>query len=182
MLELYEASQPGLDSIEVPCYNAERFLTETFAQSYPHTEVIVIDDSSTDAADVIRSHSDRVKAEFGPNRGASGARNRGTALARGEYWEKLVETDQGVGERVERRIEDRDANLDVALLRFWAPPAALTYQRTIVDKIGGWKEWLPIIQDARSFQDAALLGGQFVHAPGVGAISCSYRREPVAPQ
>jgi hypothetical protein len=57
----------------------------------------------------------------------------------------------------------------VALLRFWAPPTALTYRRTIVDKIGGWKEWLPIIQDARFFQDAALLGGQFVHTPGVGA-------------
>jgi hypothetical protein len=66
--------------------------------------------------------------------------------------EKLVETDQGpfeVGERAERRIEDMDANLDVALLRFWAPPAALTYRRTIVGKIGGWKECLPIIQDAR---------------------------------
>jgi hypothetical protein len=37
-LELYEASQPGLDSIVIPCYNGERFLTETlnsaFAQSY----------------------------------------------------------------------------------------------------------------------------------------------------
>jgi hypothetical protein len=54
----------------------------------------------------------------------------------------------------------------VALLRFWAPPAALTYRRTIVDKIGGRKECLPIIQDARFFQDAALLGGQFVHTPG----------------
>ena len=36
-------------------------------------------------------------------------------------------------------------------------------------KIGGWKEWLPIIQDARFLQDAALVGGQFVHVPGVGA-------------
>jgi hypothetical protein len=90
--------------------------------------------------------------------------------------EKLVETDQGafeVGERAERRIEV-DANLDVALLRFWAPPAALTYRRTIVDKIGGRKECLPIIQDARFFQDAALLGGQFVHTPGCwGRISAA---------
>jgi glycosyltransferase involved in cell wall biosynthesis len=153
---------------------------------------------------VIRSYSDRVKAEFGPNCGASAARNRGTALARGEFvqyldaddllfpdaiaqrvaalqasgadvaysdWEKLVETDQGtfeVGERAERRIEDIDSNPDIALLNFWAPPAALTYRRTIVDKIGAWKEWLPIIQDARFFQDAALLS--------------PHRRKPVAPQ
>jgi hypothetical protein len=75
-----------------------------------------------------------------------------------------------------------DANLDVALLRFWTSAAALTYRRTIVDKIGGWKEWLPSIQDARFFQDAALLGGQFVHTPGVGSHIESYRRKPVAPQ
>jgi glycosyltransferase involved in cell wall biosynthesis len=87
-LELYEASQPGLVSIVIPCYNAERFLTETlngaFAQSYPRTEVILIDDGSTDGtADVIRSYSDRVKAEFGPNR------DRGTALAPGEFLQYL---------------------------------------------------------------------------------------------
>ena len=58
---------------------------------------------------------------------------------------------------------------EIARLKFWAPPAALTYRRTIVEKIGGWKEWLPIIQDARFLQDAGLVGGRFVHVPGIGA-------------
>ena len=52
---------------------------------------------------------------------------------------------------------------------FWAPPAAITYRRAIVQKIGGWKEWLPIIQDARFLQDAGLVGGRFIYVPGVGA-------------
>jgi glycosyltransferase involved in cell wall biosynthesis len=209
-LEFNEAPQPGLVSIIVPCYNAERFLAKTlesaFVQTYPNMEIIVIDDGSTDGtANLIRSYDHRVNAQFGPNRGASAARNRGTALACGEYvqyldaddllcpnsiadrvaalqetgadvaysdWEKLIEVAEGafeVGEHVTRRIEDLNPNPEIARLQFWAPLAALTYRRTIVAKIGGWKEWLPIIQDARFFQDAGLVGGRFVHVPGVGA-------------
>ncbi len=210
-LEPNAAPRHALVSIIIPCYNAERFLTETlesaFKQTYPHTEVIVIDDGSTDGtADLIRFHADRVRAEFGPNRGASAARNRGTALARGEFiqyldaddllppdaiehrvaamrktgadvaysdWEKLVELEPGIfeiRERIVRRIEDVHPILQIALITdFWAPPAAVTYRRTLVEKIGGWKEWLPIIQDARFLQDAGLAGGQFVYSPGIGA-------------
>ncbi len=210
-LELNDSPQSGLVSIIVPCYNAERFLGETlesaFAQTYPQTEIIVIDDGSTDGTpNLIRSYADRLRAEFGPNRGASAARNRGTALARGEFiqyldaddllmpdaveqrvsalqtsgadvaysdWERLVEVEPGlfdVRERIVRRIEDVHPDLEIALItNFWAPPAAVTYRRTIIEKIGDWKEWLPVIQDARFIQDAGLAGGRFAYAPGIGA-------------
>lgn len=208
--KLIKAGQPGLVSIIIPCFNVEKFLAETLesalAQTYPYTEILVIDDGSTDGtARLIRFYSGRINAEFGPNRGVSAARNRGTDLARGEFiqyldaddllvpdaierrvkalqennadvaycdWEKLVEIEPGVfeiGERVARRMEDLDPNLEIAKLSFWAPLAALTYRRTIVERIGGWKEWLPVIQDARFLQDAGLLGGRFAYAPGVGA-------------
>jgi glycosyltransferase involved in cell wall biosynthesis len=209
--ELTTTPQAGLVSIIVPCYNAARFLTETlesaFKQSYSNTELIVIDDGSTDkTAELIRSYGDRLKAEFGPNRGASAARNRGTALARGEFiqyldsddvltpaavaervaalqksgadvaysdWERLVEVNPGIfkiGAKVVRRIEDIHPDVEIALITsFWAPPAAMTYRRAIVEKIGGWKESLPVIQDARFLQDAALTGGRFIYVPGVGA-------------
>jgi len=209
--EFKKAPQPGLVSIIIPCYNARRFLVEAlesaFAQSYPYTEIIVVDDGSSDGtAELIHAYADRVRAEFGPNRGASAARNRGTALACGEFiqyldaddllppdavarrvaalqetgsdvaysdWEKLFETQPGIFEVCEhfaRRIEDVHPVLEIALMsNFWAPPAALTFRHTIVEKIGGWKEWLPILEDTRFLQDAALVGGKFVCVPGVGA-------------
>lgn len=205
--------QPGLVSVVIPCYNAVRFLAATlesaFEQTYSPIEIVVVDDGSTDGStELIRSFGGRVRAEFGPNRGASAARNRGTTMARGEFiqyldaddllahdaitrrvealqqtssdvaysdWERLVEIAPGTfrtGEQTTRRMEDLDADLSVAQLKFWAPPAALTYRRSMVERIGGWKEWLPIIQDARFLQDASLLDARFVHVPGIGA---SYR-------
>jgi glycosyltransferase involved in cell wall biosynthesis len=207
----------SLVSIIIPCYNAQDFLAEAlvsaFKQTYPRIEIIVIDDGSTDGtAELIRSYGSCLTAEFGPNRGASAARNRGTALARGGFtqyldaddlltadaverrvaileetgadvaysdWEELVEVEPGafeLQERITRRIEDVHADLEIALITdFWAPPAALTYRRALVDQIGGWKEWLPIIQDARFLQDAGLVGGKFAHAQGVGARYRVYR-------
>jgi hypothetical protein len=88
-------------------------------------------------------------------------------------WERLVEIEPGLFEvsgKIAQRIEDVHPILHIALTTlFWAPPAAVTYRRSIVDKIGGWKEWLPVIQDARFLQDAGLVGGTFVHVPGIGA-------------
>lgn len=88
-------------------------------------------------------------------------------------WQKLVESNNGhyrPGEVVARKIEDVHARYDIALLtNFWAPPAALLFRRTVVDKIGAWNLTLPVIQDARFLLDAALVGAQFVYVPGTGA-------------
>jgi glycosyltransferase involved in cell wall biosynthesis len=209
-LELGEP-ETGLVSVIIPCHNGERFLAETlesaFTQTYPHTEIIVVDDGSTDrSVELIEAYGDRVKAEFGSHRGGSAARNRGTALARGEFiqyldaddllmpnaieqrvaalmetggevaysdWETLVEVKPGqfeMGERVVRRIENFHASPEMAILvGFWVPLAGLIYRRSIVEKVGGWKEWLPVMQDGRFFQDAVLAGARFAYVPCIGA-------------
>ena len=88
-------------------------------------------------------------------------------------WQRLEEQENGsfeLGSVVTRRIEDIHTDPQIALFtNFWAPPAALLYRRRIVDAIGAWNESLPIIQDARFLLDAALVGGQFIYVPGVGA-------------
>ncbi|MBX7221286.1 MAG: glycosyltransferase [Blastocatellia bacterium] len=204
-------AQPPLISIIIPCYNAERFVAETIrsvlGQTWPRREVIVVDDGSKDgSAEVIRSFGAEIKPLFGPNQGASHARNRGTVAAQGEFiqyldaddllepdalekrwqalqahsadvayadWQRLEEGEAGgfgPGEIVSRTIEDIHVDPEIALFtQFWSPPAALLYRRTLVDRIGGWNTALPIIQDARFAQDAALQGGKFIHVPGVGA-------------
>lgn len=78
-------------------------------------------------------------------------------------WQKFIEQNNAfkITETVARKIE---GNAEIALFTdFWCPPAALLYSKKIVEKTGPWKEWLPIIQDARYFLDAALQGGQFIY-------------------
>ena len=57
----------------------------------------------------------------------------------------------------------------------WATTAALMYRRGLVEKIGGFREDLPVIQDARFLFDAAYHGARFAHSAHVGA---RYRISP----
>jgi hypothetical protein len=60
---------------------------------------------------------------------------------------------------------------------FWAPPAAILFRRSLVERIGGFRTDLPVIQDARFLFDAACQGARFVHLPEVGAY---YRVAPAS--
>jgi glycosyltransferase involved in cell wall biosynthesis len=57
----------------------------------------------------------------------------------------------------------------------WATTAALMYRRSLVEKIGGFRDELPVIQDARFLFDAAYHGARFAQSPHVGA---RYRKSP----
>jgi glycosyltransferase involved in cell wall biosynthesis len=202
----------GRVSVVVPCFNAAATVGDTLesvlVQSWRDIEIIVVDDGSSDgSAEVIRGFGNRIRAEFGPNRGASAARNRGTALAAGAYiqyldaddllapeaierrlaalnesdadvaysdWRRFEARADGsrcLGEIVARRIEDIDADAEIACATdFWVPPVALLYRRRIVEAIGSWNERLPVIQDARFLFDAARKRARFVYVPGVSAF------------
>jgi glycosyltransferase involved in cell wall biosynthesis len=89
-------------------------------------------------------------------------------------WQKLEEKAGGLfepGECVTRTIEQVDPDPQVALFTsFWAPPVALLYTRSIVQAIGGWKQQLAPIEDARYMLDAVFHGGRYVHVPGILAL------------
>lgn len=72
------------------------------------------------------------------------------------------------GDVVEKTLEEVHPDPEIATLgSFWLPPAALTYRREIVERIGEWNDSLPVIQDARFLQDAAFHGARFVKVPDV---------------
>jgi glycosyltransferase involved in cell wall biosynthesis len=113
-------SNKPLVSVIIPCYNAACFIGDTLgsalAQSYREIEIIVIDDGSTDGTRrIIESYGHRVRAEFGPNRGASAARNRGTELARGEFIQYLDADDLLGPDALVKRVEAlQQSGADVA--------------------------------------------------------------------
>ncbi len=85
-------------------------------------------------------------------------------------WQELVR--QSDGRFKKRRIVARQIeNLsEIALFTdFWCPPAVYLFRRSLVEKVPGWNENLPVIQDARFALDCALYGGQFVYCPGIMA-------------
>jgi glycosyltransferase involved in cell wall biosynthesis len=80
---------PELVSILIPAYNAEEWLPATIqsalVQTWPRTEVIVVDDGSKDGtlATARAFESKKVKVVTQPNSGAPAARNKAFELAQG---------------------------------------------------------------------------------------------------
>jgi hypothetical protein len=78
-----------LASIVISSYNYGRFLPDAIdsalGQTYAHTEVIVVDDSSTDhSREVITSYGERVQPVWKDNGGQASALNTGYRASRGE--------------------------------------------------------------------------------------------------
>lgn len=83
----------GLVSIITPVYNGERYIRETIdsvlRQTYPHWEMIVVDDGSKDnSASVVEQYvakDARIRLLRQPNSGSAAARNKGIRHAEGQY-------------------------------------------------------------------------------------------------
>jgi glycosyltransferase involved in cell wall biosynthesis len=102
---------PALISVVMPCHNAARFvrdaLESALRQSYAHLEVIVVDDGSTDDTSriveaIAASHPGRVNLVYQPNSGPYAARNRGLAIAHGNFIAFLDATDRWHPDALER--------------------------------------------------------------------------------
>src|SRR4051794_22956010 len=79
----------ALVSVVIPCYNQARFLGEAIEsvlrQSYPHFDIIVVDDGSTDDASEVAERYSKVRCIRQENQGLSATRNRGMSYSKGEY-------------------------------------------------------------------------------------------------
>jgi hypothetical protein len=87
-------------------------------------------------------------------------------------WEEMIDEGGMITAGHHRAIDwlALNANAELATaVHVWATTAALLYRRSIVERIGGFRPDLPIIQDARFLFDAAYQGARFAQSPHVGA-------------
>ena len=86
-------SQP-LVSVIMPCYNMEKYISEAIVsvrqQTYPHWELLIVDDASTDATEaVIESHcqqDDKIRfTKKDLHSGIADSRNLCIKMAQGQY-------------------------------------------------------------------------------------------------
>jgi glycosyltransferase involved in cell wall biosynthesis len=116
-------------SILIPAYNAEKWISYTIrsalGQTWPHKEVVVVDDGSTDrtAAIVRRFASRGVKLFSKANEGLSAAQNDAFRLSRGDYIQWLDADDLLALDKVERQLNAlrRGDNKKILLSSPWAP-------------------------------------------------------------
>jgi glycosyltransferase involved in cell wall biosynthesis len=137
-----------LFSIVIPAYNNAQYLPDAInsvlQQTYPHFELIVVDDASPDnAADVIRSFADpRVRyIKHEVNKGLSAARNTGIMNAVGNYIALLDGDDYFHNDKLKAHAEFLEKNPDVdvtynarfelnhsakTIREMWRPPTSVS--------------------------------------------------------
>lgn len=98
----------SLVSVVIPNHNGALFLldaiTSAIEQDYPNTEIIVVDDGSTDdSLELLKVYKGKVEVICSENFGAASARNLGIMAAKGDYIAFLDSDD--VWERNKLRLQ-----------------------------------------------------------------------------
>lgn len=100
-----------LVSILIPAFNAQETIAHTLrsalAQTWPQTEIIVVDDGSTDETLSIlrRFESSNVAVVSQANQGAAAARNKAFSLSTGDYIQWLDADDLLAPDKIARQME-----------------------------------------------------------------------------
>jgi glycosyltransferase involved in cell wall biosynthesis len=134
-------------SVVMLAYNVERFLSEAIEsvlqQTYPHFELIVVDDGSTDAtlsiAQTYRTKDERViVVKNEQNSGVVLSRNRAAAIATGTYLAVLDGDDVMSPDRLEAQVSFMETHVGVGMVASWLYLIDETGQQ-----IGSWQNDLP---------------------------------------
>ena len=99
---------PPKVSIVIPLYNGEAHILETVesarSQDYPNTEIIVVDDGSTDGAAKLVSGLPEVTYFFQENQGNAAARNTGIERSSGDLVALLDQDDIWLPHKLSRQV------------------------------------------------------------------------------
>jgi glycosyltransferase involved in cell wall biosynthesis len=187
-----------LVSVIIPVLNGEAYLDEALAsirgQASGRTEVIVVDDGSTDGtADVVRTRHGDVRYYYQENAGVGAARNAGLRQARGafiafldadDYWlpgkldrqlavfRDQPETDAVFGHIRQFHSPELSAEACARLLSADAPipaelPSTMLCRRAVFDRVGLFETRWKLGQDVSWIMRARECGLRVVMLPDV---------------
>lgn len=114
-----------LVSIILPVYNYDSYISETIesvlAQSYPHFELLIINDGSTDGTEKLileYAHKDS-RITYLPNKrnlGVSASRNRGLKEAKGEFIAFIDGDDLWMEEKLEKQMKLFNSHPEIEII------------------------------------------------------------------
>ncbi|MFN3802198.1 glycosyltransferase family 2 protein [Belliella pelovolcani] len=119
MQETRDKNQDPLVSIIIPVYNKTSYIKETLesalAQTYLNTEIILVDDGSSDGSfeilqEYYEKYPDKIVLIDQENQGVSAATNKGIQAARGEYIQFLDADDLLTSDKIANQIKLLDAH------------------------------------------------------------------------
>ena len=98
-------------TIGIPCWNSARWLgaaiESALAQTWPHKEVVVVDDGSTDESRAVAQRfGDRIRLVESDNRGGNHARNLVVSHSTGDWLQFLDADDYLEPEKIERQFAE----------------------------------------------------------------------------
>lgn len=148
-------------SVVIPTYNHARFVGQAIdsalAQTLPPSEVIVVDDGSSDRTpEALAFYGDRIRVIRQRNQGVAAARNNGAAAATGHLLAFLDADDVWLPRKLERQVELFIADSGIGLAHCGTEDIDGASKRLSahVDGLEGW-----VATEFLLFRRAVVLGG-----------------------
>jgi len=142
-MSLNNSIETPLISVIIPCFNAENTLWETVQsvqlQSYKNSEIIIINDGSTDKSAELAEQlakEKRIHVIHKPNGGVSTARNCGVNAAKGEYIAFLDADDIWHKDKLQAQLHFLKQNKSIGVcysrVRFTSPSGKSLHQYSAI--------------------------------------------------